>query len=357
MSSNLISEGGFGCIYYPKINCDGTKSNDKKFISKLQLLDFNSINEIYIGKQIQKIPNFKLFFRPTLSYCKFNLNDLDVNNFKDCSLISNSNSKEKNFILSNQFYIDTISFNNLFIENKNYINYQFLIFIETYRYLLYSLDLLVVNKIIHMDVKKQNILYSNFFKNPILIDFGISIPILKVNKNNIKKYFYAFSPKYSVWCFEIHFINYLLHKGELTLNVIKDTIESYYNNNSAFLLFSEDFKQNYINLGIDYFKQFIGKSKSYTINYLLSYYYTWDLFSLSIMYLDFLVKLKADSLFSSKLISKFLELLLININPNPSNRNNTKKTLYFFQSVFYIEDSIEDYKDLISNLKYLNLVL
>ena len=356
MSINLVNEGGFGCLYFPSINCDGSKSNDKNSISKLQLINFNSINEIYIGKLIQKIPNFQLFFRPTLSFCKLNIGNLQDKKFKDCNLINGLNHN-KNFMLTNQFYIDSVSFNQIFLEYIKYPGYQFLIFIETYRYLLYSLDLLVINKIIHMDIKKQNILYSKSVKNPILIDFGISIPIEKVNKKNIKKYFYVFAPKYSIWALEIHFINYLLHKGELNESKVKDILNEYYENNSAFSLFSDDFKQNYILAGFNYYKQFIGKSKEYTVNYLMKYYYTWDLFSLSILYLNFLTSLSKDSLYSSLLISKFLELLLTNIFPNPERRYDTKNSLNAFQRVFYIGDSISEYKSLIENLKYSNLIL
>ena len=205
--------------------------------------------------------------------------------------------------------------------------------------------------------KKQNILFSKSVKNPILIDFGISIPIEKVNNKNIKKYFYVFAPKYSIWALEIHFINYLLHKGELTELKVKDILIEYYENNSAFSLFSNNFKQNYISIGFDYYKQFIGKSKNDTINYLMKYYYSWDLFSLSILYLNFLISLSKDSLYSSLLISKFLELLLLNISPNPAKRYNTKNSLNEFERVFYIGYSISEYKSLIENLKYSNLIL
>mgnify|MGYP003336060341 CR=1 FL=1 len=81
-------------------------------------------------------------------------------------------------------------------------------------------------------------------------------------------------------------------KGELNESKVKDILNEYYENNSAFSLFSDDFKQNYILAGFNYYKQFIGISKEYTVNYLMKYYYTWDLFSLSILYLNFLTSFK-----------------------------------------------------------------
>ena len=41
--STLISQGGFGCIYYPGLKCSGDKSNDKEYVSKLQKKDFNAM--------------------------------------------------------------------------------------------------------------------------------------------------------------------------------------------------------------------------------------------------------------------------------------------------------------------------
>ena len=33
---NLMSEGGFGCVYHNSINCNGKNTNDNRFVSKIQ---------------------------------------------------------------------------------------------------------------------------------------------------------------------------------------------------------------------------------------------------------------------------------------------------------------------------------
>jgi hypothetical protein len=33
--SKLIDQGGFGCVFYPGIECDGSISKNPKYISKL----------------------------------------------------------------------------------------------------------------------------------------------------------------------------------------------------------------------------------------------------------------------------------------------------------------------------------
>ena len=34
--SKLLSQGGFGCVFYPGVKCDGTSNPDKKVVTKIQ---------------------------------------------------------------------------------------------------------------------------------------------------------------------------------------------------------------------------------------------------------------------------------------------------------------------------------
>ena len=66
--SKLLSQGSFGCVYYPSLNCQGKSEVSKEYLSKLQKKDFNSENEKNIGKKIiANIPNYKKHFVPILS--------------------------------------------------------------------------------------------------------------------------------------------------------------------------------------------------------------------------------------------------------------------------------------------------
>ena len=53
--SKLIDQGGFGCVFYPAIECDGRISNNPKYISKLHKKDKHVANEYNIGIMIVKI--------------------------------------------------------------------------------------------------------------------------------------------------------------------------------------------------------------------------------------------------------------------------------------------------------------
>ena len=60
----LIAEGGFGCVHYPALDCDGNEINDKKIISKLQI--YNKMISLYIKDQnfeIKQLQNHYLLIK------------------------------------------------------------------------------------------------------------------------------------------------------------------------------------------------------------------------------------------------------------------------------------------------------
>ena len=73
-------------------------------------------------------------------------------------------------------YIPNKLFYDFFLSN---INKQFIFssINSSYIYLLNSLEFLNSQNIVHFDLKGDNILYNLTTNNPLIIDFGISIPI------------------------------------------------------------------------------------------------------------------------------------------------------------------------------------
>ena len=49
----LLAEGGYGCVFSPGINCNGSMMTTKKYVSKIQPFDKSAKNEIEIGKIIK----------------------------------------------------------------------------------------------------------------------------------------------------------------------------------------------------------------------------------------------------------------------------------------------------------------
>ena len=93
--STLINQGGYGCIYYPSLPFKTTQAShqkqhpsSKKYISKLQKHNFHSEFEDFIGKVIQDIPCYELFFVPVLKTYQIDLATIKQEYVNDCDAVS-----------------------------------------------------------------------------------------------------------------------------------------------------------------------------------------------------------------------------------------------------------------------------
>ena len=212
--------------------------------------------------------------------------------------------------------------------------------INTYYYLIKSLQLLNKNDIIHFDIKGDNILHDSV---AIIIDFGLSINISDITVSNLlglREYFYTYATDYYIWCPEIHFISYIVLSNVsddslFNLDTLKIVLNDIVNDNPIFKFFSDEFKILYHKSLYNFMEQFINKSNIFVIRELIKYNNTWDMYSLSVLYLKVIYKREErdreqDS--TNKSISNILsQLFLLNINPDPRKRLSfeaTKKLLY-----------------------------
>ena len=102
--SKLLGQGGFGCVYYPKLTCDGKSTKNYKYVSKLQTLSPEVYREMKIGKKIANIPYYKLQFGVITSSCKVDLGQFKKNSsLKECEGVNKKPYEE--YILSKSEYI------------------------------------------------------------------------------------------------------------------------------------------------------------------------------------------------------------------------------------------------------------
>jgi serine/threonine protein kinase len=286
-----------------------------------------------------------------MASCPISLAVIDQKYIDKCKIID---KKQKDYILLQMPYMEHISFINLFSDTTRITRHLFLTFIETFNYVSIAIASLIERDIVHYDIKENNILYSTKFENPILIDFGLSIPILQLDSENLSDYFYTYAPDYYLWTPEIHALNYILHKGDLTSNVITNLVTIYVNGNAGLYSLSSKFKEQYIQSTIEFLSKYINMNKDKAIAELISFYKTWDLYALSIMYLKFLKILFPNGFINSKFIIGFTELLLNNINPFPYNRPTVDESRMRYTDIFYINEKPSDYFTLINNISYKN---
>lgn len=334
--SNLLSQGGFGCIYYPGIDCNGNNLKNKKFVSKLQVKNISSDNEIEIGNEIKKIKNYYQFFLPIIENCPISANKISGNILSDCEPVQEKNE----LVLMKMEYIDSLSFYKLLTNEKESSQSIIKTMIDSYIYLLNSLKMLGERNIVHYDLKHDNILFNKDTELPLVIDFGISLNMNNLNFNRLHDLFYVYATDYYIWSFDIHIINFLVNEVDsddyiVTKDVFSEIMNNIVDDNKALQIFSETFINKYKKKCMFYGTKIIGKDKSTILKILIKQknYQTWDNFSLSCMYLLFIQQAFKNNFPDSEFLIKLTQLLCVNISPDPQDRFTIEETIQRANSI------------------------
>jgi serine/threonine protein kinase len=340
IGGDKIGEGSYGCIYHPALNKDGSESNNKKYVSKIQKNNKYAENEKKIGELIVKIDGYINHFAPVLVKNKLSVAKVKKNIFNDCSILKQE-KKSNDLIIMKMEYINGDDFIDYLIKNKESVEIVKNL-ISTYTHLLTSIKLLTDIKVIHFDLKGDNILYNIDKDIPILIDFGLSINMNDLINQNIsleklKKSFYVFGPDYYIWPIEVHYLCYLLNVNDRpNKNDIEEICKEYVEENIALSMnCSKQFIKKYYKECVNELLNINSLSFNEQINKVLSSWFTWDNYSLSIIYLIFIYYLNINGYINNKLIIRFSEILLLNIHPNSEKRLNVLKTKQDFTEFLY----------------------
>tara|TARA_B100000902_G_scaffold371680_1_gene397968 strand:+ start:1043 stop:2209 length:1167 start_codon:yes stop_codon:yes gene_type:complete len=341
IGGDKIGEGSYGCIYHPALNKDGSESENKKYVSKIQKDNKYANNEIVIGELVSKIDGYINHFAPILMKEKMKITKVKKNFFNDCSALEDEDKKSGNLIMMKMEYINGEEFIEYLIKNKENVTIVKNL-ISSYTHLLTSIKLLTDIKVIHFDIKGDNILFNKDKEIPIMIDFGLSINMNElinqsISIDKLRKFFYVFGPDYYIWPIEVHYICFLLNVNEEpTENEIKKICDEYVDNNIPLKInCSRDFIKSYRNSCKNVLMKLNNLTFGEKINKVLGSWYTWDNYSLSIIYLQFIYYLNITGYVKNNLIIKFSEVLLTNINPDPKKRLNVLKTKQKFTEFLY----------------------
>lgn len=378
--SKIINQGGFGCIFYPSLSCKKEKEQKhlnyeksrREYVSKLVERNFSSKNEIEVGEIVKKIPFYSLYYVPVLQHCAANLSKVGSKEIQKCNIIDKE-EKHVKYILLRMKYLKNIKFTEYLLTNKSKKHILNIIF-DTYSYFLFSLEQLMNYEVVHFDFKWDNAVIDLKTELPVILDFGISIPIRKLleydgdsngrDEDNVEKgkedkydvyrdYFYTYFPKYSLWPLEVHAMCYVLHKhSRITPESLQELIDEYVDSNTAFTIFSPDFLDKYKTLCFKTMEHLIEKSRKYVIHECLKFWSTWDNYALSISYFQIIQFISRSGFTSNAFLLSFSKILLGNVHPDPSRRSNYTTTRYEYKSIFYQETSIRDFELLIDNFDF-----
>jgi hypothetical protein len=416
--SKLINQGSYGCIYYPSLpfklkkkNREDSNQDPKRssYVSKLQKYNFHSEFEDYIGRKIQQIPSFEIFFVPVLSTHKIDLATIKQSYVTECDAISKYirrnihdhkdkitpqeyQTLNKKFIIQKMKFISGTylhrhllqvanaktsdrdrdsgsdsgsdsdhdrghmsktlrkderqikKYRSEFKNDETESSYGLMsIVFDIYERIMDSIQLLIKSKIVHYDLKENNILIEKIQQLPYIIDFGLSIDIerllehrwsdkdeeqsnsrsssrdhdhdhdrhrrtrvtidsdvlyrtdsSKIFKDNYlwKQHFYVHAPDYFLWPIEVHLMTYLINEHDtLTEESLRKICYEYVSNNRAIEYMSREFKKQIFDLSVTTFSHFIDQPREKVLNELLKYWDKWDMYAINIMFIKMMYEL------------------------------------------------------------------
>ncbi len=355
----FLAQGGYGCVYYPEVNCQGKDTNNKNFLSKIVQRDFSADNEINIGKILTTklkmwVENpLQNHFAPVLSSCNVDVSKFTMDENEKCTLFEQYQNSD--FVLMKVRYIDNKELDSFITENTN-SSLIMLLFTSSYSHLLKSLSLLQKIKICHFDIKAQNIVYDTEKSLPIMIDFGLSINFQTLNMKELYNYFYIYEPMYYIWPLEVHLINYILHvNSEIGEKDMRKLAKDYVSHNIVLRAFSPAFQKRFEAECYYELSKYIGKDSDAVIQRILKYWYTWDNHALSLLYIKllyYLIRNDSGKIIKNEFVSFFIELCLNNIHPNPKRRLSVQDTIKSFNLFLYNEqvDKESVFEDIIKQI-------
>ena len=366
--SELVNQGAYGCLYYPGMTCSGKPMDNLRYATKLVVQDKVADNEVAVGNIVKGILNYGVNFVPVIDTCNVNLDKVRRNNphaLNKCDIVpSAAKSKKRNekrnetpkFMLMKMPYIDGLYFyeyiDAMGDNKKKIISCIF----DTYSYLIESIERLVAHEVVHYDLKMQNILMNLKTDTPIIIDFGLSIPIKRLDEGDAfwATYFYKYSPVYYVWPLEAHVINFLQNAPQpqsqsLSRDDVTSICETFVNANAALRIFSKGFRTRYLKACIEQCEPWIGVARDTACVALLKGWPTWDNYSLSVAYLQILEFIYEAGFTNNHLIIQYVQLLLTNMHPDPARRKTVGDTKRAFTDLFYMNETVEAYDSLVSN--------
>jgi len=360
--AELVNQGAYGCLYHPGMECSGKTMDDRRYATKLVVKDEVAENEVAVGDIVKGIVNYGVNFVPVIDTCIVNLEKVHRNNphaLNKCDIVPNPKKGKKNnkerFMLMKMPYIDSLYFYEYIGAMRDNKKKIISCIFDTYSYLIESIERLVENEVVHYDLKMQNILMNLKTDTPIIIDFGLSIPIKRLSEGDTfwATHFYKFSPEYYVWPLEAHVINFLQNASQKTLSLSRDNVtaicETFVNANAALRIFSKGFRARYLKACIEQCDPLIGVECDVACIALLKGWPTWDNYSLSIAYLQILGFISETGFTNNQLIIQYVQLLLMNVHPDPARRKTVVDTIRAFTDLFYMNETVETYDSLVKN--------
>ena len=225
----------------------------------------------------------------------------------------------------------------------NFTSIKKLIFniIDSFQHLLSGLHILNENNICFFDISPKNIVFlENFREKPVIKNFKFSLNIKHLNY----EYFSNILNKLDDFTYqplEIHILYYFIKDDIKTISYgfIEELCENYVENLNILRLFSENYKKSYKDQCIETMRKYINLPKKQIIDDILERNKKWDVYGISMIYLQIFGCISRVFSLKGTFISKITLELSKNLHPNSDKRMSLEKTLETFNKLLNDEEN------------------
>ena len=197
-SSNVIGEGSYGCVHKPALKCKNKEYDpDPNIVSKL-LTKKNANDELKEFKLIKKADNKEDFYLGQPDSCELDRGVKNKTAIDSCNRFDSNKINDYKLLLLKNGGSDLSGIEDKYKsmpKNRHSTRKMEGFWLDMSR-ILYGSMLLMDKKIVHHDLKQQNIVYNEETGRVNFIDFGLMTTMLKM-KNAATKNKYPFGTHWS----------------------------------------------------------------------------------------------------------------------------------------------------------------
>ena len=328
----------------PSFRLQPNQTHQKKNKNTTKKSDFFCQNEIYISNRIINIPNYDQYFSPVIKKSYLKIRELHDEDLLQEQYQDQDKEHKQYMLLTYLDYGSNDSFYHYFYNKQNQMvpKKYLLTLIDTYKYLLSSLQILHNQDIVYLNITPKNILFG-LNNNPILTNFDKSFHIQTLNEERKSNLFSKYDPSNYFLPIEIHVLCFL-QQSSSNISISMMNIETVCNDYIQWGLkplnvFSSEFIEHFKTSSVLSLQSFINKPKDEIITGIIQkYWVTWDKYSLSMMYFSLLTGIfnnKNKNISKNKFVCGFSELLIQNIHINTRKTITIQKNASLFNEFMY----------------------
>ena len=310
--------------------------NNENNMSRSKIINhcYYAINEANISSKIKQIPYYSNFFSILEDFKSLNVSQLNEDMIEKLKNIEN--------VMYYLFkYNDKRSLTIIdFIYSSTNIKKLIFDMINTFKHVLRSLYILNENDICFFNISPNNIIFlATYREKPVLNNFQLSLQLDKLEY----KYFSQILDKIEDFTYmplEIHTLFYIIKHNMITLSYsfIEELSEYYVNNLHILKLFSENYRQSYKLQCVEFLKRYINIPIKNIINDLFERNNNWDVFGISMLYIQIFGSISRVFSLKGICISKITVELSRNLHPNSDKRYTLNETLNIFNKLLNEQD-------------------